>query len=101
MNAAVPLVDRLLVEALQAEAEWLRADHHRLTLSRRRWRRFTWALIAVWGTLVVLSLLAGPSPSPCLRGRLQPAYSLPIHPGRARRALAGPRLVAANPRSQP
>ena len=81
MNAAVPLVDRLLVEALQAEVEGLRSDHRRLTLSRRRWRRFTWALIVVWATLVAISFLAGPAPSPCLRGRLQPTYSLPIPPG--------------------
>ncbi len=78
MNAAVRLDDLLRAEVLQAEVEVLRTEVARASISRRRWRRFTWALIAVWGMLAAVSLLAGPAPSPCLRGRLQPAYLRPI-----------------------
>ena len=66
---------------LEGEVEFLRTENDRLTVSRRRWRRFTWALIAVWGTLVLLSFLAGPAPDPCLRGRPLSAYSRPILQG--------------------
>ena len=81
MNAPVRVEDLPRIEAVQAELECLRAANVRLSRARNFWCRFTWALIAVWSTLVGLSFLAGPAPSPCLRGRAQPAYSLPIHPG--------------------
>ncbi|WP_174301397.1 hypothetical protein [Caulobacter sp. S45] len=81
MNATVRLVDRMLVDALEAEVEWLRTDNGRLALSRRRWRRFAWALITVWGALVALSFIASPAADPCLRGRPLPAYPHPIHQG--------------------
>ncbi len=81
MNAPVPIGDMVRVEALQAELGCLRAENARLSRARSFWRRFTLALIAIWATLAALSFGAGSSPSPCLRGRLQPAYSLPIHPG--------------------
>ncbi len=81
MNAPVPIGDMVRVEALQAELGCLRAENARLSRARSFWRRFTLALIAIWATLAALSFAAGPSPSPCLRGRLQPAYSRPIPPG--------------------
>ncbi len=81
MNAPVPVDDMVRVEALQAEVECLRAENARLSRARGFRCRFTLSLIAIWTTLAALSFLAGPSPSPCLRGRLQPAYSRPIHPG--------------------